>query len=108
MQAGCVIIISFYIFLSISLRTQTYRAEDLFCNLNNGGFFMVSQKLKAALKLGAEPAYMIAHKAGINPSTLSKLVCGIIKVQSGDHRVLMVGKILGLKPEECFKKGTAI
>ena len=69
---------------------------------------MISNKLKAALKLGDEPAYMIAHKAGINPSTLSKLVCGIIKVQPGDHRVLMVGKVLGLKPEECFEKGTAV
>ena len=69
---------------------------------------MISNKLKAALKLGDEPAYMIAHKAGINPSTLSKLVCGIVKVKTGDSRVLMVGKVLGLKPEECFEKGTAI
>jgi hypothetical protein len=69
---------------------------------------MVSNKLKAALKLGNEPSYKIAHKAGINPSTLSKLVCGIIKVQHGDSRVLKVGKVLGIKPEECFEKGTAI
>lgn len=69
---------------------------------------MISNKLKAVLKLGNEPAYMIAHKAGINPSTLSKLVCGIIKVQPGDFRVLKVGKVLGIKPEECFEKGTAI
>lgn len=69
---------------------------------------MISHKLKAALKLGDEPAYMIAHKAGINPSTLSKLVCGITKVQTGDSRVLKIGKVLGLKPEECFEKGTAI
>ena len=69
---------------------------------------MVSQKLKVAIKLADEPSYKIAHKAGVNPSTLSKLVCGITKVQTGDSRVLMVGKVLGLKPEECFEKGTAI
>ena len=69
---------------------------------------MVSQKLKVAIKLAGEPSYKIAHKAGINPSTLSKLVCGIVNVKFGDSRVLMVGKVLGLKPEECFEKGTAI
>ena len=69
---------------------------------------MVSQKLKVALKLADEPSYKIAHKAGINPSTLSKLACGIVKVQPGDSRVLKVGRVLGLKPEECFEKGTAI
>ena len=69
---------------------------------------MVSQKLKVAIKLADEPSYKIAHKAGINPSTLSKLVCEIIKVKPGDSRVLKVGKVLGLKPEECFEKGTAI
>lgn len=69
---------------------------------------MVSQKLKVAIKLADEPSYKIAHKAGINPTTLSKIVCGIAKVKTGDSRVLMVGKVLGLKPEECFEKGTAI
>lgn len=69
---------------------------------------MVSNKLKVAIKLADEPSYKIAHKAGINPSTLSKLVCGITKVQTGDSRVLKVGKVLGLKPEDCFEKGTAI
>ncbi|OEU62874.1 MAG: hypothetical protein BBJ57_03485 [Desulfobacterales bacterium PC51MH44] len=69
---------------------------------------MVSQKLKIAIKLADEPSYKIAHKAGINPSTLSKIVCGIVKVKPGDSRVLRVGEVLGIKPEECFEKGTAI
>lgn len=69
---------------------------------------MVSQKLKVAIKLADEPSYKIAHRAGINPSTLSKLVCGITKVQPGDSRVLKVGEVLGLKPEECFEKGMAV
>ena len=69
---------------------------------------MVSQELKAAIKLGEEPAYKIAHRAGISSSTLSKLICGIDKVRPGDPRVLAVGRVLGLKPEECFEKGADI
>jgi hypothetical protein len=65
---------------------------------------MVSEKLRAAIKLGNIPAYKIAHEAGIDPSTLSKLICGIIKVRYGDIRVIKVGKVLGLPPDECFQK----
>ena len=66
---------------------------------------MVSQKLRAAIKLGEEPAYKIAHRAGISSSTLSKFICGIDKVKPGDPRVLAVGEVLGLNPEECFGEG---
>jgi hypothetical protein len=64
---------------------------------------MISHKLRAAIKLNPIPAYKIAHAAGLDPSTLSKLVCGISKVKPGDPRVLKVGKILGLSPEQCFE-----
>ncbi|MFC1515631.1 hypothetical protein ACFL7E_02605 [Thermodesulfobacteriota bacterium] len=67
---------------------------------------MVSQKLKAAIKLGDEPAYRIAHKAGLDPSTLSKLICGIAKVKNNDQRVVAVGKVLGIPAEECFEDAT--
>lgn len=65
---------------------------------------MVSKKLRAAIKLSHIPAYKIAHLAGIDPTTLSKLLCGIVKVKHGDPRVAKVGEILGLRPDECFKK----
>jgi hypothetical protein len=65
---------------------------------------MVSQKLKAAIKLGDAPAYKIAHRAGLDPSTLSKLICGIVKVKKGDKRVIKVGEVLGLSPKECFQE----
>ncbi len=64
---------------------------------------MVSRKFKAALKLGDEPAYRVAQKAGVNPCTLSKLICGIEQPKPSDPRVISVGRILGLKPEECFE-----
>jgi len=66
---------------------------------------MISNKLKIAIKLGPEPAYIIAQKAELDPSTLSKLMCGIVKVKPFDPRVIRVGKIFGLKPEECFEAG---
>ena len=64
---------------------------------------MVSEKLRAAIKLGRIPAYKIAHMAGMDPSTLSKLICGISKVKKGDPRVVAVGRVLGVPAEECFK-----
>ena len=69
---------------------------------------MVSQKLRVAIKLGDEPAYKVAQKAGIDPTTLSKLMCGIVKVKQGDPRVLAVGKVLGIPDEECFENEATV
>ena len=65
---------------------------------------MVSKKLIAAIKLGPDPAYKVAQRAGIDPSTLSKLICGIVKVKNGDARVIKVGKMLGISSDECFQE----
>ena len=64
---------------------------------------MISQRLKIMIKLSEEPAYKLAQKAGLNPSTLSKLICGIEEVKPNDLRVISVGRVLGLRPEECFE-----
>ena len=63
---------------------------------------MVSEKFKAAIKLHSLKAYQIAHKAGLHPSTLSKILNGIERVAPNDPRVLRVAKVLGLMLEECF------
>ena len=65
---------------------------------------MISRKLIIALKLSTVPEYRIAQKAGLNPSVLSKLTHGIVQVSKGDPRVIKVGKVLGISPEECFEK----
>ncbi len=65
---------------------------------------MISQKLKAAIKLSSVPAYKIAQEAGLDPSTLSKMICGIIRIKPGDNRIVRVGQILGVQSEECFEK----
>lgn len=64
---------------------------------------MISQTLRERVKLSRLRSYEIAQKAGIHPSTLSKIVCGIERVERGDRRVLSIGKVLGLSPEDCFE-----
>jgi len=54
------------------------------------------------LKLHREPAYRIAQQAGVNPTTLSKLINGAEPVRQGDDRILRVGRILGLEPDQVF------
>jgi hypothetical protein len=63
----------------------------------------VSKKLCVKAKLSPLKGYEIAHLAGIHPSTLSKIICGIDKAEHGDSRVIAVGRILGISAEECFE-----
>jgi len=64
---------------------------------------MIRKPLKEAINLSSIPAYRIAQRSGMNPSTLSKIVCGISNVKNGDSRIIKVGKILGIKAEDCFQ-----
>ena len=64
---------------------------------------MVSQDLIKAIKLASEKNYVIAHKAGIHPSTLSKIINGIERVKRGDERVLRIGRAVGLKEADLFE-----
>jgi hypothetical protein len=68
---------------------------------------MISRQFKIALKLNARPQYRIAHEAGVNPVILSQLITGYATVKKGDERIVRIGKILGLKPDECFQQEEA-
>lgn len=63
----------------------------------------VSREFRARLKLADKPAYKIANQAGVNPTTLSKLVNGITPIKPNDERILRVAEFLGLKKEEVFE-----
>ena len=65
---------------------------------------MISKEFMIRIKLANEPAYRIAQKGGVDPSTLSKIMCGICHVRDNDPRVIAVGRIIGLEPDECFEK----
>ena len=69
----------------------------------------LSRCFLAELKLHPVPAYRIAQQAGINPSTLSKLIHGAEPLRPDDDRILRVGRILGLEPDEVFvPRGAAL
>ena len=65
----------------------------------------VSRAFKIALKLSEEPAYLIAQRAGLNPTTLSKLISGAERLRRDDPRIVAVGRELGLTAAECFELG---
>jgi transcriptional regulator with XRE-family HTH domain len=64
----------------------------------------VSRHFTAAVKLSDEPSYRIAQRAGIGPSTLSRIVNGIERVERGDSRVVAVAAVLGLPPTRAFAR----
>ena len=63
---------------------------------------MVTKKFKDAVKLHSKKQYEIAWEAGMNPTTLSQIITGYVRPRFGDPRVIKVGELVGLKPEECF------
>jgi hypothetical protein len=65
----------------------------------------VTEELINAVKLAPKRAYKIAHEAGLHPSTLSRIVCGIERVKADDPRVLRLAEVLGIPPERCFDEG---
>jgi hypothetical protein len=69
--------------------------------------YRVSAKLVAAVRLHSLRAYEIAHRCGLNPSTLSKLVNGIDWVMLGDERVLRLAAFLGVPRTEAFEAAHA-
>ena len=64
---------------------------------------MVSKKLKAAVKLSDKKLYVIAHEAGMHPSMLSNIINEALNIKDNDERVIKIGKVLGLEPEDCFE-----
>jgi len=66
--------------------------------------YKISRAFFESIKLSHEPAYKIAWKAGIHPVLLSKWIHRYEKPKLGDPRIAKLGKLLGLKPEECFEE----
>jgi transcriptional regulator with XRE-family HTH domain len=63
---------------------------------------MISEELRAAIKNSKLRQYQLAARISAHPSTVSNWVCGIRPVRSGDTRVVRLGRLLGLSPQECF------
>jgi hypothetical protein len=63
----------------------------------------ISREFKVRLKLNEQPAYKIAYQAGVNPTTLSKLVNGIEPLKPNDERIGRIATVLGMDPMEAFE-----
>lgn len=64
---------------------------------------MLSRRFIEAIKLSTTPAYRLAVKAGIHPTLLSKWIIGAQSVKDGDERLIHIGRLLGLQPDEIFE-----
>lgn len=62
----------------------------------------ISRDFRIALKMSDTPQYKTAIAAGLNPATLSKLLHGAAPLQPDDPRIIRVGELLGLTPDQCF------
>ena len=64
----------------------------------------LSQEFLVALKFHDLPDYKIAQLAGVNPTTLSKIINGIEPVRIDDNRIRRVAQVLGLDVAEAIDK----
>jgi hypothetical protein len=63
----------------------------------------VSEQFRIRLKLGR-----MRQCARVDPTTLSKLLNGAERLKPQDPRILAVGAVLGLRPEDCFESDNSI
>ena len=66
----------------------------------------ISKQFLIRLKLHESPAYRLAQRAGVNPTTLSRLINGIDLVKPCDERIIAVGRVIGVPESECFEEAT--
>lgn len=64
----------------------------------------LSEEFLKRLRLNNIRMYKIAQMAGIHHTTLSRIINGIERIKKNDPRVIRVGHVLGLKPNECFEE----
>jgi len=65
---------------------------------------MVSRKLRARVKLSRYRQYELARAAGLHPTVFSKILNGAEPVKPNDPRVIAIGRVMGLEPEQCFEE----
>jgi transcriptional regulator with XRE-family HTH domain len=66
--------------------------------------FILSRKFITALKLHDLPAYRIAQMAGVDSSTLSKLINGISPIKENDERIVRIATVLDISADEAFDR----
>jgi transcriptional regulator with XRE-family HTH domain len=62
----------------------------------------VSERLHRAVKTARIRQYELARALGVHHSTLSCWLNGISDVRKNDPRILKLGELVQVPPEECF------
>ena len=66
----------------------------------------VSRRLVEAVKLHPERAYVLAWRAGMHPTVMSKLLHGAVRPAPGDRRVLAIAQVVGVPADQAFDAQT--
>jgi hypothetical protein len=64
----------------------------------------ISRKLFEKVKLDDRKQFEIAREAGICATTFSQIIRGIVLTRPGDTRVLRIGELVGISPDECYEQ----
>ena len=67
-------------------------------------YVKISRKLYERVKLDDRKQFEIAREAGVNPTTFSQIIRGIRLTRFGDCRVLKIGELVGIGPDECYEQ----
>lgn len=62
----------------------------------------INKKLWEAVQLSGKRRYVLARAAKIHPTTLSQILNNMRPVHRDDPRIMRLGRLLGLKPDELF------
>lgn len=68
---------------------------------------VLSRHLFEAVKLSPERGYIIAQRAGISSSLLSRLLHGAERIRPQDPRVLAIAQVVGIPPERAFTRASS-
>jgi len=68
--------------------------------------YKLSRQFRIAVKLSTVPAYRLAIAAEVRPGWFYRAFSGVDSFRPSDYRIIAIGELLGLKPEECFEEST--
>ena len=63
---------------------------------------MITDKLRIAVKTSPTRQYRLAHEIDVHPSVLSSWLNGIVYPRADDPRIVKLGRLVGVPPDECF------
>jgi hypothetical protein len=87
---------------SVRANMQQRASAHLESGKGAGLRMMVTERLRAAVKLSPVPAYKLAIQVNLHPSALSQILHGARRVAPNDPRISRLATVLGLQLEDCL------